>query len=162
MTIEYLKSYDQKKFEFKHGKTRPNLRVQPCTPEEIQEIRDLLNAGNPMPKAFEEFLYIGGKVTGLPLDIEFRTIKGWSEYVKEEMPKRGVKMDRPIAVFDQLEGCCFVCIYLDEGDNPVPWNCSTDPEFDSDEGERVWKSPFKTFKELIDEMVKLAVIGQGI
>lgn len=162
MTIEYLKSYEEKKFEFLDGKSSPNLRVQPCTLEEIQEIRDLLNGGNPMPKAFEEFLYIGGKVTGLPLEINYRTTKGWSEYVKEEMPKRGVKMDRPIAVFHQLEGCFFVCIYLDEGDNPVPWNCSTDPEFDSDEGEIVRKSPFKTFKEFIDEMVKLALVGQGM
>jgi len=83
MTIEYLKSYEEKKEKLKKAPVRP------CTLEEIQEIRDLLNEGNPMPKAFEELLLIGGRYTALPLDIEFRTIKGWSEYVKEEMPKRG-------------------------------------------------------------------------
>ena len=156
MTIEYLKSYEEKKEKLKKAPVRP------CTLEEIQEIRDLLNSGSPMPKAFEEFLFIGGKYTALPLDIEFRTIKGWSLYVKEEMPKRGIKMDRPIAVFHQHEGCCFEFIYLDEGDNPTPWMCSTDEEFDTDEGEKMWHPPFKTFKEDIDEMVKLAVAGQGI
>jgi hypothetical protein len=156
MTIEYLKSYEEKKDQL------DNAPVRSCTIEEIQEIRDLLNEGNPMPKAFEEFLFIGGKYTALPLDIDFRSIKGCSVYLKKEMAKRGVKIDRPIAVFHCLDLSFFVFIYLDEGDNPLPWNCSTSEDYDSDEGEKIWKSPFKTFKEDIDEMVELAVKGLGL
>ncbi len=69
------------------------------------------------------------------------------------MKERGIEITRPFIIFDELDGETFSFIYLDEGDNPQPWNCSVDEAYDSDEGEQIYKMISKSFSQYIEKRV---------
>ncbi|MCH2233150.1 MAG: hypothetical protein MK078_02770 [Crocinitomicaceae bacterium] len=72
--------------------------------------------------------------------------------------KEGINIARPIATFNQLDDYSFASIYLDEGDDPQPWNCSTHSAYNSDD-EIIWKTPFKSFFEPVNTMVEQTISG---
>ena len=153
MKIKYLQKFEENKDKFKYVKTYP---TQGCSLNEIKVLEEKLNNGNPFPKVFREFLFIGGEVSCLPFNMKFSWMERETKDCLEGLKNRGLKTDRPIVVFDQLDSEQYSFIYLDEGDNPQPWNC-----FAVEDEETIWKSPFNTFKDLIEVSVDLALEGRG-
>jgi hypothetical protein len=88
-------------------------------------------------------------------DFGKNTPKG-TEKFRQGLKKRKINITRPFAIIHVLDGEFGVFIYLDEGDNPVPHNCSLDKAYDSDDDEIIWDSPFKTFTDMINELIYLA------
>lgn len=162
MEIKFLKKYK----EYTDLKKGPKIaRLGPpegFSNEEIEKIEKDLNDGNSLPQAYKEFLFIGGKFNSIQLDDYKENYLKAVEYYKEKAAKRGVIISRPIAIIDNLDGALFSFIYLDEGDNPQPWSLSTSKGYDTDEGEILYKMPFKTFKDLVEKLVYLSENGLSV
>jgi len=139
------------------NETRSNIQPpEGMTEAEIEALELEMNNGNKFPKAFREYLYIGGKWSCLSMNDG--NYHGKTKMLKHYMKRRGITFERPIVAFNVgMDSLDFSFIYLDEDDNPQPYNCSSDISYDSDEGEIVWKTPQKTFSELIDLYVYLAI-----
>jgi len=155
MEIKYLKTYNENKDSSKFW----GRNTKSKTTEEIQELETLFNNGTPFPKAFREFLFIGGNFNAIGLETSTGNYKGLHQYYEEGMAARGLKFNRPFMVFHNFEGAIGMFIYLDEGDDPKVYNCSVSEGYDSDNGEILWKSNYTTFKELIDDLVNSALNG---
>jgi hypothetical protein len=140
-----------------------DFEVKGLSRQQIKYLEKKLNNTTPFPKCFKEYLEIGGDYNGLPLEggVSYEFYHLASKHVKKELAKRGTVIKRPITVFSSYEDC-YSFIYLDEGDNPQPWNCSISSQYDYDDDIMVWKMPFDSFKELIDALVYRAVRGLGI
>jgi len=151
MTIEYLQKYRD---NIPNIKT--SIEIKPCTIQEIESLEESLNQGKPFPKVFREFLFIGGNYHGLPFDMGYTYMESETKRCIQGLRDRGLIMDRPIVVFDQLDSEQYSFIYLDEGDDPQTWNC-----FVVDDEESIWKAPFSTFKEEVEFAVDRAVLGLG-
>ncbi len=150
MIIEYLGSY---KTYIERKDLLKRREPEGKTLEEIEELENILNKGNSLPKVFKEYLWLGGNLNTIGLNGSQGKYIENIQYFQEKMKKRGVKITRPFIIFDSLDGATFAFIYLDEGDNPQPWNCSVRKAYDSDEGEQLWKTGYKTFKDYIDGSV---------
>ncbi len=154
MIIEYLgsyKAYTERKELFK--RSVPEGIVL----EEIEELENILNKEDPLPKVFKEYLWLGGERNGLGFNIGFKNYKGNSKFYQKKMKERGIEIRRPFIIFDSLDGATFAFIYLDEGDNPQPWNCSVDEAYDSDEGEQIYKMISKSFSQYIEKRVNYEI-----
>ncbi len=155
MIIEYLQNFENNKNNFAAVRKFP---TQGCTIEEIEALEESLNNGNPFPKAFREYLFIGGEMSCLPLDMKYSWMERETKAAKKGLlENRGIQLDRPIVVYNQLDYEQYTFIYLDEGDNPQPWHC-----YVVDDEQTFWKGPFPTFKDNIDKMVELALKGLGL
>lgn len=157
MDIIYLQKYEL----YKKGNS--GKRIATFGPpvglakSEIEKLEIEMNGGIPFPKAYKELLTLGGSFSGISLlNYTGQQAGKVALKYKQVLQKRGVVIVRPIAVIDTLEGQCGTFIYLDDGDNPEPWIFSIHEDYDSDEGEIIWKSPFATFKEMVDELVRMA------
>ena len=162
MEIVYLKKYKQ----FKENGI--GLRYQTygspigLSEAEIVQMELEMNNGLFFPKAYREFLFLGGEFATLELnDYGKNTPKG-TDFFRNGLKKRKINMVRPFAILDVLDGECGTFIYLDEGDNPRPRNCSLHEAYDSDDDEIIWNTPFKTFSEMIDKDVYLAENNLGV
>lgn len=155
MEIIYLKKYEQYK---KNGIGR---RYQTygspigLSEAEIAQMELEMNNGLPFPKAYREFLFLGGEYATIQISNYGRNTPKGTEYYRNGLKKRKVNITRPFAVVDLFEECG-TFIYLDEGDNPQPKNCSLHKAYDSDDDEIIWNTPYKTFSEMIDELIYLA------
>jgi len=158
MKIELLTYYNDNKDKFKHRKYK---KIEPCSLEEIELLESQINNGTPFPKAFREYLYIGGHKNGLPISYPYKAMYPSVSTLREKLAKRGVKFDRPFVIIDKHE-LSYSFIYLDDGDDPQPWNCSVDKAYDSDDGEIIWKAPFENFSKSIKVMTDLAIEGLGL
>jgi len=156
MTIDYLINYDTNKNNNSLRRKNPEGKSL----SEIEELEQLYNNGIMFPKAFREYIYIGGKYNSIGLDdgLDGNFI-GLMEYYGKRMQKRSIQLDRPYIIFDNFEGESFMFIYLDEGDDPQPWNVSVDEAYDTDEGEIIWKVPYPSFSDLINTLVQRALEG---
>ena len=143
--------------------TKKNDIIKGLNTDKIQYLESKLNNGEQFPIAFKEYLTIGGDNNGLPLElgINYDAYYLSTTYIKKRLMERGTNINRPIAVFCSYEDC-YSFIYLDEGNNPQPWNCSVSPNYDNDDGKMIWKMPFNSFKELIDDMVYRAIKGLNV
>lgn len=157
MEISILKKYNNNKTNIdKYRLQNPEGK----TVEDIEELEQLFNQGNPFPKAFREYLFIGGKFNSLGIqDGTDGNIKGLHEFYKEKMKQRGVSIERPFLIFDNFEGESFMFIYLDEGNDPQPWNFSVNEDYDDEDNGYLWKTPFGSFSEMIDYLVNNALKG---
>lgn len=164
MTINYLKSFNQNKLGLKLSKIADPKGL---TIERIQEIEQIINNGNPLPKAFKEFLFIGGEYAGLGISpiydcdngngIEFiESKKVYEDLIKKE----GLSINRPYIVINSGDDSNFDFIYLDEGDNPQPRFLELDERVRTIEnGKYIFDHPEKTFSEFIDRLVDFALKG---
>jgi hypothetical protein len=130
--------------------------------EEIVILEKELNNGNPLPLAYKEYLFIGGMMNRIKLDDYREHYLEAVKFYKEKAAKRGIIINRPIAIIDNLDGALFSFIYLDEGDNPQPWSLSTSEGYDTDDGEALYKMPFSTFKDLVEKLVYLSENGLSV
>ena len=155
MQITILKEYEELSMRNKLFRRNP----EGLTTEEIESLEQKMNSQNEFPKTLREFLAIGGKFDSIGFD---GTSTGSHDLIhthyKAKALARGIKLRRPFFIITILDGKCFTFVYLDEGDNPQPWNCSIDEGYDSDENEQLWKTPYNTLSELILDHVKSAQI----
>ncbi|WP_288459480.1 hypothetical protein [uncultured Chryseobacterium sp.] len=160
MNITILKSYDLNKNNVsKSGRFIP----RGMSLAEIQDLETALNEGTPFPKAFREYLYIGGKFNGIGYNDNLGDFVGLNKFYKERIKERGLKIDRPIMFMHNFEGEIGIFFYLDEAtDDPVLWNCSVNEDYDSGDGKAIWKVPHPKFSTIVDDAVKAAVGGYSL
>ncbi|WP_442264915.1 hypothetical protein ACSIGC_11230 [Tenacibaculum sp. ZS6-P6] len=127
--------------------------------EEIYEYQKVFNQGLPLPKSLIEYLFISGKFCPLGFDVVEGNYLGLRKYYDKKLEERGVKIERPFMIFDNFEGESFMFVYLDEGDDPQPWNCSVNEDYDSEDNEIIWKVPHPTFSDLVNALVDRAIKG---
>ncbi|UKB79460.1 hypothetical protein [Chryseobacterium sp. MEBOG07] len=156
MEIVYLKNYER----YKQSGT--SKRISAFGPPvglnetDITQLELEMNGGSPFPKVYKEFLFIGGEFSCISLNHVGKNAGKLVIKYKQALQKRKSGIARPIAILNTLEGQCGTFIYLDSGDNPQPWLFSINEDYDSDNGEVIWKSPFKTLKDMIDELVDIS------
>lgn len=156
MEIEYLKKYA---FYKQNGTSKRISAFGPpvgLAETEIKQLELEMNNGNPFPKVYKEFLIIGGEFSCISLNHVGKNAGKLVIKYKEALRTRNVDIVRPIAILNTFEGQCGVFIFLDNEDNSQPWNFSIHKDYDNDEGEIIWKSPFKTLADMIDELVYIS------
>lgn len=136
------------------------------TETRIAELESQINKGRPFPKVFREFLYLAGVYNSLGMELGADVDVAGDEYIKEidyyekEMKKYGVSLTRPYVIFDSLDDACFTFIYLDEGDDPKPYNFGVHPRYRGDNGEVIYELPLHPkFSVLINDLVDRALKG---
>jgi len=156
MDITLLKSYDLNKNNLsKSGR----FNARGMSMNEIQDLETALNGGNPFPKTFREYLYIGGKFNGIGYNDGLGDFVRLNKFYQERMKAKGLQIDRPIMFIHNFEGEIGIFFYLDEAtDDPVLWNCSVNEDYDSDDGKAIWKVPHPNFSTIVNDAVK-AVLG---
>ncbi len=118
MDIVYLN--DLKQIENLRGWKTTGLTI-----DEIKNLEQKYNGGQPFPKAYKEYLYLAGKISGISLDTAFGF--DWlQETSKKILEEYGQEIKRPYFVIDQLDGCeQFGFFYLDENkEDPLIYNCT--------------------------------------
>lgn len=134
------------------------------TLERIKELEQKLNSGKEFPKAFREYLFLGGDFNHLGFDDQDGThsngedLIALKDYYKEKMHEYKVSLNRPYVILDSLYGECFTFIYLDEGDDPRTYIFGVNPKYRKD-GEMIFPVPEKTFSELINRLVDYPLRG---
>ncbi len=117
MEIKYLKKLQSiKKVRGKENKG--------YTIGEIVTLETKYNNSEPFPLSYREYLFIGGRYSGVNLDEAFGL--DWLQTKsKEVLKENNQKIERPFFVIDQLDTCeQFGFFYLDEEDeDPIIYNC---------------------------------------
>jgi hypothetical protein len=162
MEIVYLKKYKQY-IENGIGRLYSTFgSPRGLSEAEIVQMELEMNNGLPFPKAYKEFLFLGGEFSTIQLNHYGKKTPKGTEFFRSGLKKRKINMVRPFAILNVLDGESGTFIYLDEGDNPRPKNCSLHEAYDSDDDEIIWNTPYKTFSEMIDKRVYLAENNLGI
>ncbi len=152
MQIEYLKYLEENLEEIENKKNR----TRSSSIEKIREMElALLGEGKQFPKAFREYLFLMGNYAPLDIGISDEWLVKASIMLKDDLKERGEEITRPVVIISELDSRSFGFIYLDEGDDPQPWNSSISKAYDSDDGEIIWKMPFSKFSEMINDSVDL-------
>jgi len=126
MDIEYLKTY------FENRNNLKSSHAKGMTLPEIEGLELEMNKGKPFPKALREFLFIGGVSNKLGINTP-KNFKTFRDSFDKEIRKRGEDITQPYFVFDNdNDGKTFGIIYLNEGDDPQPWNASISEGYDND------------------------------
>ena len=118
MNIIYLKSL-QNNPSLEINRSGYYSVIQGVMEQEIEQLEQLYNYGNPFPKALKELLFLGGSDCYV-LDYGLNeTQQKLQEFVRENMQEESRVITRPFYVIDVYNaGDQFLFIYLDEGDNP--------------------------------------------
>ena len=161
MEIIYLKKYKQYKESGAGNAIKRFGKPRGLSEAEIEQMELEMNNGLPFPKAYREFLFLGGEYATIQMSNYGKNTPKGAEYYRNGLRKRKVNITRPFAIVDIFEESG-TFIYLDEGDNPQPRNCSLHKAYDNDNDEIIWDTPFKTFSELIDKLVYLAENNLGV
>lgn len=153
MEITILKSYNNNKDKLhKHRVSNPEGK----TLEEIILLEEELNQGNHFPKVFREYLFIGGKYNALGFNDGINgNFIGLRKFYDKKLKEYNISINRPFIIFHNHEGEVFSFIYLDEGDNPQPWNCT----LKHDNNNKILKTPFSSFSNLVNDFLESALEG---
>ncbi|MGB3592029.1 MAG: hypothetical protein WBA16_10135 [Nonlabens sp.] len=168
MEIKYLKEYQ----DYIPAINARKFVSEGLPESRITEIEIALNGGNPLPQAFREYLFLGGAWNNIGMDSpEYGRYEGFNEYWKKKMAARGLMPERPIILYALWEEVG-TFIYLDEGDDPQPWNFSLDDDYNDDiivrdangniisEREvKIWKQPYKSFSDAVNKKAYRAANG---
>lgn len=170
MQIQYLKTYDANKLNNKLDSSNPRGKSVP----EIEALEVEYNKGKHFPKAFREFLFIGGNYNAIGFNTSLGNFKAERDYFDKKIRERGIVISRPYMVFHgNDEGTVSTFIYLDEGDDPQPWNGSLKESYDFEiwnnetdpmkkdviRTEILWKQPSASFSILVNRLVEHALKG---
>ncbi|WP_460220380.1 SMI1/KNR4 family protein [Psychroserpens sp. MEBiC05023] len=160
MIIEYLKSMK--------NNPKPNKglsEMRGLTLERIIELELELNQGNPFPKVYREYLYLGGEFNALGLQTLADGDNGGDilishNYVNSFLAKNRINtLERPYVVLHLYDDNGFIFCYTDEGDNPKTYIFEPYNDFNklNPSIEPVRNKP--NLKEFIDKQVDLALKG---
>jgi hypothetical protein len=94
------------------------FQIEPISLQEIQQLEQLYNNGNPFPAALKELLYLAGAFCYVMDYGVTDTQKELQEEVRRIMVIENHEILRPFYVVDVYQGNQFCFIYLDEGDDP--------------------------------------------
>lgn len=111
MEIQYLKKL----------KDYPSMYERTCEPislEEIAQLEQLYNNGNPFPKVLKEYLYLAGNFCTVIDSGISDTQQEFQEYMRELLLENDKVYTRPFYALETYSNDWFIFIYLDEGDNP--------------------------------------------
>jgi len=128
MEIEFLQKMKENPKPHKRLSRDRGLSI-----EKIEELELEINDGNPFPKAYREYLYLGGDYNSLGLSIAFEDSESWEDIpaikrvAEIEMKKEGLSIDRSYIILHYYDDDNFIFIYLDEGDNPQPYAMVLNP-----------------------------------
>lgn len=102
----------------KQGLTK-DFPIESISLQEIEQLEEMYNNGNPFPKALKELLFLAGNFCYV-LDYGiWDTQQELQDAVREKMADENRIISRPFYVVDTYNsGDHFIFIYLDEGDNP--------------------------------------------
>ncbi len=111
-----------------------NTYNEPCTEAQIQSMEQEI--GKQFPKAYREFLQLGGNRANMIADMAANSFIGdepyWKErqqHCREGMAEAGFSLQKDFWVFGYLDSDQFHFFYFDEGDDPpVYWYCSYFPD----------------------------------
>ncbi len=125
---------------------------------EIKKVEDKFKIK--FPQAYKEFLFLAGAYSGNICiqdtnDLESISDDEHQEMMNEEIERSGIKFERPFWLFAQANDCeQFWFFYLDEdSENPSVYAF----EYGSNPGDRKIISLNKTFSELIDRQIDMAI-----
>lgn len=111
MEINYLKN-------LRDNPSRDGFTCEPISFEEIIQLEQLYNNGNPFPKVLKEYLYLAGNgCTMMDMGIS-ETQQEFQEWMRELLLDEGKIYTRPFYALETYSNDWFIFIYLDEGDNP--------------------------------------------
>jgi hypothetical protein len=128
---------------------------------EIEKLENLFNNGAKFPGSFREYLFLGGKFDTLGFNGPVNgNYEGFMKHFALKLKERNMEIKRPHIVFHHLDGESFGLIYLDEGDDPQPWNISVNEAYNHDDGSTMWKAPYPSFSDLVTTLVDRAISGQ--
>lgn len=133
---------------------------------EIEAIEKKYNNGKKFPLAFREYLFLGGKICGVPVVYDdFDEIREWCD---EEMEYSGNHLDRPFFVFDALDSFYSIFFLDEEEEDPAVYILNSFGEGAG--GEPLLKrsaNPYKnmqvhTFTTLIDDAIEHVINGWSL
>jgi len=112
-----------------------------------------------LPKAYKEFLYLGGKYTGFmqswTTDAQYLD---WSQTnIRESMDNINLHL-RPFFAFADFEGINCLFFFLDEGENPPIYGYDESKIYTNEKGEEVfYKKTDNSFSDCIDGFIDYAL-----
>ena len=143
---------------------KPRKRLSHNRGFSVEKIAELeINKGNPFPKAYKEYLYLGGDFNSLGLNIAIEDSESWQHIAaikrvaEIEMKKEGLSINRPYVILHYYDDDGFIFIYLDENENPQPYIFEPFPL-----GDKEHIFPVKNIDSLssfIDDLVDRALKG---
>lgn len=123
MVIEYLKKMEL--YPKPHSKKSEN---EGLSLEIIENLESDLNNGNALPKAYKEFLFLGGEYNALGLDVNFvseddspnngEDIMACHRHINRFLKEQDINLlTRPYVILHLYDDDGFIFCYTDEGDN---------------------------------------------
>lgn len=143
MEIKYLKN-------MKDNPSFPSYKIEGISIEKIEALETKYNKGNPFPKAFKEYLFLGGIKGGTGVvDNDFDDLQ---TDCKEDLDRFGYNVERPYFIFDNYDSQ-YSIFFLDE-DLEDPKIFILDP-YGKNRGEFDLIRPgfISTFSKLINEAI---------
>jgi len=97
-----------------------NVSIEPISEQEITNLEQTYNNGNPFPRVLKELLFLAGSKCYF-LDYGLNdTQQELQEFLRENMEEQELSISRPFYAVDIYNaGDQFLFVYLDEGDNPI-------------------------------------------
>jgi len=117
MDIVFLKKLQDNPIKYGFTKNSPIISI---SAQEITQLEQLYNAGNPFPKALKELLYLAGKRCYV-LDYGLNeTQQELQEFVRTNLDEDEKVINRPFFAIDVYNaGDQFLFVYLDAEDDPA-------------------------------------------
>ncbi|WP_046744275.1 hypothetical protein [Kordia zhangzhouensis] len=118
--------------------------------EEIKHLESVYNYENRFPKAFREYLYLGGNFSNIPFDDWGKGFEAMQKRMLKDLADENQSTERPFFAFDNTADC-YLFIYLDEEvEDPnvyvfIPFAETFDMEFIKPNG--------YTFSEFVNETI---------
>lgn len=156
MEIQYLKTLQEN--PIKYGKTI-NFPIEGVSENEISQLEQKYNNGNPFPKALRELLFLAGKDCYVLDTGRNETPEELQQYVRKKLNKDNLSINKPfyaIDVYNALDQC--LVVFFDEGDDPYVYEVFYDYESYGDEVQFIDKIG-KTLSKFIESRVKDVKMG---
>lgn len=125
--------------------------------QEIEKLEQKFNIK--FPKAYKEFLFLGGEFQNcVEWDTNYRHLDWSQTNIKESMSEVNLQL-KPFFAFADFEGSNCLFFFLDDGENPPIYGYDESKIYTNEKGEEVYykktKNSFSDFIELhIDHAVK--------
>ncbi|MGB6093433.1 MAG: SMI1/KNR4 family protein [Moheibacter sp.] len=125
---------------------------------EIEQLE--IKMGVKFPKAYKEFLYLGGEYESIlqSWNRGFENLEFMQEDAQKTIQEVGLTL-RPFWCFAEYDSAdSFLFFFLDEGDNPAVYNFLSIEYFEDENGDTIhYKQTHNTFSDCIDGKIDYAL-----